>query len=111
MKNIYLILLFLGIIHILPAQTIQEKINKSGTLSEFPNDNVLIVFDSTKVDVQETGLSFYNMHRLYKILTQHGALDLNVVKIDYDPLSAYVEIKKVVIYRKNGIIENLDIAK
>jgi hypothetical protein len=111
MKNIYLFVILLFTIHLLPAQTIQEKISNAGTVSEFPNDNVLVVFDSTSVDVQETGLSFYSMHRLYKVLTQHGALDLNVVKIDYDPLSAYVEIKKVVIYRKNGTVENLDITK
>jgi hypothetical protein len=111
MKNIYLFLFFLFTIHLLPAQSIPGKISKSGTLTDFPNDNVIIVFDSTRVDVQETGLSFYNMHRLYKVLTRHGALDLNVVKIDYDPLSAFVEIKKVVIYRKNGSLENLDITK
>jgi hypothetical protein len=111
MKNIYLFVFLLFTIHLLPAQTIREKISNAGTLSDFPNDNVLVVFDSTAVDVQETGLSFYSMHRLYKVLTQHGALDLNIVKIDYDPLSAYVEIKKVVIYRKNGTVENLDITK
>src|SRR5674476_613467 len=111
MKNIYLFVILLFTIHLLPAQTLQEKIGIAGTVSDFPNDNVLVVFDSTSVDVQETGLSFYSMHRLYKVLTQHGALDLNVVKIDYDPLSAYVEIKKVVIYRKNGTVENLDITK
>jgi transglutaminase-like putative cysteine protease len=111
MKNIYLFVILIFTIHLLPAQTLQEKIGNAGTVSEFPNDNVLVVFDSTSVDVQETGLSFYSMHRLYKVLTQHGALDLNVVKIDYDPLSAYVEIKKVVIYRKNGTVENLDITK
>ena len=111
MKNIYLFVVLLFTIHLLPAQTLQEKIGIAGTVSDFPNDNVLVVFDSTSVDVQETGLSFYSMHRLYKVLTQHGALDLNVVKIDYDPLSAYVEIKKVVIYRKNGTVENLDISK
>jgi len=111
MKNIYLFLFLLFVVHLLPAQSIQMKISQAGTSLDFPNDNVLLIFDSTHVDVQETGLSFYNMHRLYKVLTQHGALDLNVVKIDYDPLSAYVEIRKVVIYRKNGTVENLDIAK
>ena len=111
MKNIYLFIFLFFTIHGLFAQSVPEKISKSGTLSDFPNDNVLVIFDSTHVDVQETGLSFYTMHRLYKVLTQHGALDLNVVKIDYDPLSAYVEIKKVVIYRKNGAVENLDISK
>ena len=111
MKNICLFLFLLCTIQFLSAQSVQEKIKNAGVSSDFPNDNVLIIFDSTHVDVQETGLSFYNMHRLYKVLTQHGALDLNVIKIDYDPLSAYVEIKKVVIYRKNGSVENLDVTK
>ncbi|MDP4290951.1 MAG: DUF3857 and transglutaminase domain-containing protein [Bacteroidota bacterium] len=111
MKKLLLIISLFFTFHITQAQSTQQKINDAGTLAEFPNDNVLMVFDSTRVDVQETGLSFYNMHYLYKVLTPHGALDLNVVKIDYDPLSAYVEIKKAVIYRKNGTVENLDITK
>lgn len=111
MKHIYIFFLLLCTVHLLSAQSVQEKIKNAGVQSDFPNDNVLMIFDSTRVDVQQTGLSFYTMHRLYKVLSAHGALGLNVVKIDYDPLSAYVEIKKVVIYRKNGSIEKLDVAK
>ena len=111
MKNFYIFLLLIFTIQLLPAQSVQEKIKNAGTQSDFPNDNVLIIFDSTRVDVQQTGLSFYTMHRLYKVLTPHGALDLNVVKIDYDPLSAFVAIKKVVIFRKDGSVENLDVTK
>jgi len=111
MKNFYLLFFLLCSFHLLNAQSVREKIQNAGSIIEFPNDNVLVIFDSTHVDVQESGLSYYNMHRLYKVLTQHGALDLNVVKIDYDPLSAFVEIKKVVIYHKNGTFENLDVNK
>jgi len=65
----------------------------------YPGANVVVVFDSTLADVQETGLTYVNMHRLYKVMTPAGALQLSVVRIDYDPLSAYVEIKRVVVYR------------
>jgi hypothetical protein len=69
--------------------------------ADYPGANVVVVFDSTIANVQETGLTYVNMHRLYKVMTPAGALQMNVVKIDYDPLSAAVEIKKVVVYRGN----------
>ncbi len=65
----------------------------------YPGANVVVVFDSTIANVQESGLTYVDMHRLYKVMTPAGALQLSVVKIDYDPLSAYVEIRKVVVYR------------
>ena len=61
--------------------------------------------------MQESGLSFYHTHTLYKILSAKGAKDFNVFKYGYDPLSAYVDIKKVIIYRKNGEIEELDMSE
>ncbi len=109
MKKLFLFFLFLFTINLLSAQSVKELIKSSGDVSNFPNDNLLVLFDSTRVDVQQTGLSYYTMHRLYKVLTPHGALDLNVVKIDYDPLSAFVEIRKAVIYRKDGTVESVDV--
>lgn len=67
--------------------------------ANYPGANLVVVFDSTTADVQESGLTYVNMHRLYKVMTPAGALQMSVVKIDYDPLSAAVEIKKVVVYR------------
>lgn len=69
------------------------------TPENYPGANVVVVFDSTVANVQESGLTYVNMHRLYKVMTPAGALQLSVVKIDYDPLSAAVEIKKVVVYK------------
>ena len=84
----------------LPAfsQTPQERLAAIKS-EDFPNANVVVVFDSTIADVQETGLTYVNMHRLYKVMTPSGALQMAVVKIDYDPLSAWVEIKKVVVHK------------
>ena len=86
-----------------------ELIHTAGDATVYPGDNLLVIFDSTRVDVKESGLSYVWSHTLTKILTPKGAIDLSVVKFGYDPLSAYVDIKKVVIYKKNGTIHNLDL--
>ncbi len=86
----------------------QDLIKSAGDASIYTNDNLLIVFDSTLVNVKESGLSYITTHTLTKILNYKGAMDMNVVKFGYDPLSAFVEIKKVVIYRNDGSIQVLD---
>lgn len=102
-------ILFLS--QLLISSTIPDLIKDAGCSKDFPNSDVLVIFDSTTVDMQESGLSYYNMHTLYKVLTTSGAKRLNVIKYGYDPLSAYVDIKSVTIYRKSGKIEKLDISK
>ena len=61
-----------------------------------------------RCDVQETGLSYNNIHKIYKVLTYQGAKQLNHLTFDYDPLSAFIDIKEVKIYRKNGLVEILE---
>jgi hypothetical protein len=68
--------------------------------ADYPGAALVVVFDSTDNDVRETGLTYVKMHRLYKVMTPSGALRMSMVKIDYDPLSAWVDIEKVVVYRK-----------
>ncbi len=93
------------------AGPVEDLIKKAGTSADYPDDPLVTVFDSTRVEVRESGLSYFYVHTLQKVLTPAGALTLSVVKYDYDPLSAYAEIKKVVIYRKDGKKEVLDISK
>ena len=69
--------------------------------------NQVTIFDSTYVFMEESGLSYVNSHRLVKILNYAGAKANSVVKVDYDPQSAYVEIRKVVVYRSNGSVEEI----
>ncbi|MCX6235402.1 MAG: DUF3857 and transglutaminase domain-containing protein [Bacteroidetes bacterium] len=95
----------------LSAGPVQDLIKNSGGPEDYPHDKLLILFDSIHVRVMETGLSYINTHRLYKILTAKGAKELSVIKYDYDPLSAFAEIKKVVIYRASGLIEEVDLSK
>lgn len=82
-------------------------IKNAGDASDYPDADHLVIFDSTDVDVKESGLSYRNIHKLIKVLTPEGAKKLNHLKFRYDPLSAYVEIKKVKIHRKDGTVEEL----
>jgi len=89
----------------------KELINKSGDATVYPGKSELIIFDSTSVEVNESGLSYVNIHKLTKILTIDGAKKNAVIIFGYDPLSAYVDIKNVKVYHKSGDITELDMTK
>lgn len=101
-KRMLVIWAFLSLIIPGIGQSLPELIDQAGDKEKYPEAHRLVVFDSIKVDVKESGLSYVNTHRLYKILDTEGAHDTRVIQYRYDPLSAYVEIRKVKIHRKNG---------
>jgi hypothetical protein len=82
-------------------------LKRSGTAKDYPGANYLAVYDSTRVDVMETGLSHIHNSRLFKILTPAGAKELAVIKFDYDPLTAFVRIERARIIRGDGQIVEL----
>ena len=49
--------------------------------------------------MEESGLSHVYQHRRIYMADYKGCSDNSVVKMDYDPLSAYVEIRKVLVHR------------
>ncbi len=104
--SIMLSLLFMGLL--VNAQCTQDLIAHAGDSKTFPHSDIVVIYDSTSVNMQPTGLSHYNMHKLIKILTNKGAKQNHVVKVGYDPLSAYVEIQKVLVYKANGDIKKID---
>jgi hypothetical protein len=111
MRKILLFLLSAILSPVMAQFPIQEMVKKAGDATNYPNHDELIIFDSTQVDVQETGLTYVLNHTLTKVLTGHGAIDLSVIKYGYDPLSAFVEIRKAVIYKNDGRIIELDVQK
>ncbi|MDZ7776310.1 MAG: DUF3857 and transglutaminase domain-containing protein [Bacteroidales bacterium] len=110
-KNGWLLFMIMALAVSAAGQNISKAIAEAGTSEDFPEASHLVVFDSIHNDVQESGLSYVNTHRLYKVLDKEGAKKLRVIKYDYDPLSAYVEIHEVKIHRKDGTVETLDTAK
>ncbi len=79
-----------------------QLLNKVGDQHDYPGAEYLVLYDSTHVEMQETGLSFYNTHQLFKVLTPAGGRQLHTIRYGYDPMSAYAEIKKVIVYKKDG---------
>ena len=101
-RFLFLLLLGFGSIPAIFSAPVRPLISKAGTSLQNVKADYVTIFDSTKVKMQESGLSFYREHQLVKILTQAGGKHFNVYKYDYDPLSAFVEIQKIIIYYKNG---------
>jgi hypothetical protein len=83
------------------------RLRAAGDGKAYAGANVLVVYDSTDVDVQESGLSYVLMHKLTKILTPAGARESRSLIFGYDPLSAAVEIRLVRIYRATGAVETV----
>lgn len=91
------------------AGPVQDLIAKAGDASKYTNDAQLVIFDSTLVDMQESGLTYVVIHNLIKVLNAKGAVDLSIIKYEYDPLSAYIEFRKLNIYRKDGKVISVDL--
>lgn len=106
-KYIFLSLILCLLTSLLSAQDYRQKVDAVQD-SQYADYDVVTVFDSTNVVMEESGLSHVYTHKLYKILTSAGGRDYNTVIVDYDPLSAYAEIREVKIYRKAGGVEVLD---
>lgn len=98
-RKLQLILLSVFVAANMFANPVSKIIKNAGTAKDYPGANRLIIFDTTKVDMQNTGLSYFKTYTLHKVLTEKGAMQLSNLIFDYDPLTAYVEIKMVVIHR------------
>jgi transglutaminase-like putative cysteine protease len=108
-KGFVILLLFItGLAY--AGDPVKDMLKAAGDATTYPNDNLVVVFDSTFVDVQETGLSYITTHTLTKALNYKGALELSVVKFGYDPLSAFVDVKKVLIHKTDGSVKEIDVS-
>jgi transglutaminase-like putative cysteine protease len=85
-------------------------IEAAGTVADYPDADVVVVFDRTEVDVEESGLSHVVQHTLTKILTERGACDQAMQRFDYDPASQAIEVRRVAVHRAGGTVENVDLA-
>ena len=85
-----------------------DIIAAAGTADDYPASDIVVVFDSTDVEVEESGLSHIYIHRLVKVLTEDGAIGQSVHRFDYDPASNMVEILKVAVHREDGSMQEID---
>lgn len=65
------------------------------------------IYDSTSVVMEESGLSHVINHQRIRANDYAGCRDLSTVRVDYDPLSAYVEFRQVVVHHRDGSVEDV----
>lgn len=66
-----------------------------------------VLYDSTAVVMEESGLSHVNSHLRIRANDYAGCRDLSTLKVDYDPLSAYVDFTQVLVHRASGRTDTL----
>ena len=107
MKYLLVFLVLLTSISV-KADEIRKAIESNDFEQLYKDYHKVLVFDSISADVKESGLSYVTRKQLFYAMDDHGAGDLHKVTYNYDPLSAWVEIKTAIIYRKDGTKEVLD---
>jgi transglutaminase-like putative cysteine protease len=93
-----------------PQSPLKSLIAAAGDAKDYDGQDVVLVFDSTWVDVDSTGLSHKRMHTLTKILTPAGIAKTRAARFDYDPASNKIEITHARIHRKDGSVEELSLS-
>lgn len=101
MKRVMCLVLLCCCVLSLCAQDIPTKLRKV-YVKNYRAFNYVTVFDSTRVDMMDSGLSYVKNHVLHKVINKKGALSLKNIVLDYDPLSASVDFTKVVLWKKSG---------
>ncbi len=90
-------------------ETIARLIAAAGSGEDYPDADIVVVFDRTEVEVEESGLSHVHTHVVTKILTDDGARDQAFRRFDYDPASQLIEVRAVRVHRTNGVVEDIDL--
>lgn len=67
--------------------------------SKYAGSTTITLFDSTGVYMEESGLSHVLTHKCIEMFSFEGCAQNSTYKIDYDPLSAYCEIERVLVHR------------
>lgn len=80
---------------------------QDAVLPWFRGNHQLTKYDSTTVYMEESGLSYVTIHQRILMLDFTGCKNNNVIKVDYDPQSAYVEFRQVLIHRNEGNTDTL----
>ncbi len=87
-----------------PPPTTASRLDAAGDAEAWPDDHSLIVYDSSVNRVDERGVTIVDSEVLYKVLDADGCRELAVLRWNYDPQSAAIELGEVVIVRGEDTI-------
>ncbi len=91
-------------------QQIWDLIRDAGSSEDYPGASRVVVFDRTRVEVEESGLAHVHKHILRKILDEQGVLGESVKRFNYDPASNMIRLESIRIFRRDGGIEEVDLS-
>ncbi|MCH4896649.1 DUF3857 domain-containing protein [Marinilabiliaceae bacterium JC040] len=100
MRNFLLMISVFCLISSASAQDINKILKK--VKGKYSSADYFTVFDSTFLNMKESGITFAKIHYLKKINSSKATVDLKNIILDYDPQSAAVEFTKVSIWKKDG---------
>jgi hypothetical protein len=93
------------------AQTdpLRPLIDAAGDAKKHPDAAAVVVFDSTTIRMEPSGLTHVVSRTLTKILTIEGIKNFRALRFDYDPASNTIEVRRAAIHRKDGKVEEISL--
>ena len=91
-------------------EEVKALIAEAGDAEAYPDADLLYVLDEADVFVRDSGLATTETHQVIKALTDGGIRSQSVLRQDYDPSNNRFEFKGVRVHRKDGTVEEVDIA-
>ncbi|MEW5702126.1 MAG: DUF3857 domain-containing transglutaminase family protein [Candidatus Zixiibacteriota bacterium] len=82
-----------------PPPTVFSLVKDIGDASKYDSAAYVIVVDSTLNQVNDRGVSRSESYLLYKVLTDEGSRNLSVLTWHYEPLSNWIDVRRVNIIR------------
>lgn len=76
----------------------------------YSSAGTVCLLDSTGVEVRDNGSGSFYIRKIIQIKSQSDALNNRVLKYDYDPLTAFAAFHKVVIYKTDGSVRELNLS-
>ncbi|MFH1010280.1 MAG: DUF3857 and transglutaminase domain-containing protein [bacterium] len=92
------------------ADPLRHLIEAAGDAKKYPDAAAVVVFDSTIIRMEPSGLSHVVSRTLTKILTADGIKNLRALRFEYDPASNTIEVRRVAIHRKDGKVEEISLS-
>jgi len=82
-----------------PPLTVFSRLEQAGTEKDHKGHDHVIVLDQSINRVMESGVTYVDLYTVYKVLTEKGALEKNVLRWNYDPQSSFIDVAEVNVIR------------
>jgi hypothetical protein len=87
-----------------PPSTIIELVKNAGEASKYDSASYVVVLDESVNRVSDLGVTFSDLHLVYKVLTEDGCKELATFRQGYEPLSSFVQLKEVNLIRGDSVL-------